>query len=80
VAQNAEVDLLVRIFFFNSNKVHIYRYFAKFDLNKVLGLPGFEMQSKFISYYFSILDMFLIQTDTFSVFLVRENAFAVQLI
>jgi len=42
---------------------------SKLALNKVLGLPSFEIQIKFSFDYVTILGIFLIQTNTFSVFL-----------
>jgi len=49
-----------------------------FDLDKVFGLPWFDIKTQFIIDYFSILDMFLIHANTFSVYLEFWNAFTVQ--
>jgi len=46
-----------------------FSHLLKFDLNKVLGLPWFEIQTKFSIYYFTIIGIFLIRTNTFSAFL-----------
>jgi len=38
----------------------------KLDLNKVLGLPWFQIPTKFNVGYFTILGIFLMQTNRFS--------------